>query len=268
MNRIIGDRKEKSALDEMEEVARQFNEECNEEERRKREEQERIKKAKEEKPKSERAKAPPHIFPVKAEEPVTDAEMVEGNWASCILKLRKRNLEIATAGQIAELRIKHGRDSAYYQNGGWVAENFNYLPNGDILVASQDYNPHLKYAKEATKAHIASEEFYLDDKIVAELLEAEKKGSVLLLKRKDVSDKISVDSFGKEPLTAFLGWGKDYGKFLNSCEIKEVSLYVADKQKQAFSRALWAYDLYSNSALSGSSSLNGNSGRAFGVRSS
>ena len=45
MNNLIGDRKEKSALDEMIEVAKEFNEECREEERKERIEEERRRRA-------------------------------------------------------------------------------------------------------------------------------------------------------------------------------------------------------------------------------
>jgi hypothetical protein len=221
-------------------------------------------------------KSKPQVEIANTIEPVSDAEMFEGNWAQCVAGCRAKNLEVATARQIAELRIKHGKDSIYCKNGGWVAENFNYLPNGDILVASRDYNPLLKYAEEATKAHIAGKEFYLYGGVIQGLYDEEKQGNVLLLKRKDVSDIIAVDAFGKEPLTAFLGWGKDYGEFLKGCSIENVNLYICDekyvkKQKQAFSRALWANYLYLNSALYCDSSLDlscggGSGGRVFGVR--
>lgn len=215
----------------------------------------------------------PSIAPKNSQliEPVTDAEMLEGNWAKCVAGCKSKSLEVATARQIAELRMKHGKDSVYCVKGSWAAENFNYLLDGRILVASADYNPHFEYAEEATKAHKAGNEFYLDDKVVAGLLEGVKQGKVLLLKRKDVPDKISVDSFGKEPLTVFIGWNQDYGEFLDSCGIKNIKLYVAEekyakKQKQAFSRALWAGSL--DSALYGdiNNLLFGNLGRAFGVR--
>ena len=80
----------------------------------------------------------------------------------------------------------------------------------------------------------------------------------------------------KEPLTAFIGWNQDYGEFLDSCGIKKIKLYVAEenmqkKQKQAFSRALWAdYLLCNNSALYGYSDclnfLNHSSVGVSGVR--
>ncbi|MFH1064993.1 MAG: hypothetical protein V1734_00620, partial [Nanoarchaeota archaeon] len=203
--------------------------------------------------------------------PVTDVEMFGGNWAKCVAGCKSKSLEVATAREIAELRIKHGRDSVYCANGCWAAENFNYLLDGRILVASRDYNSHFKYADEATNAHKAGKEFYLDGGVVQGLFDGTHQGKVLLLERKDVPDKISVDAFGKEPLTAFLGWNQDYGEFLNSCGIKKIELYVAGekyakKQKQAFSRALWAGDLDGGSALGGDYGLYDFDGRVSGVR--
>ena len=209
---------------------------------------------------------PVSAYEEKLVEPVTDAEMLEGNWAKCVSDCKIKSLEVATAREIAELRIRHGKDSVYCTKGSWVAENFNYLPDGRILVASRDFNPHFKYADQATKEHIANNEFYLKDEIIEGLLEGIKQGEVLLLERKNVPTTIHVDSFGKEPLTAFLGWNEEYGRFLNGCGITNVPLYIADKQNQAFSRALWAGNLNFNSALFGdNSSLNYNICRVSGV---
>ena len=82
-------------------------------------------------------------------------------------------------------------------------------------------------------------------------MEGIKQGEGSFTGKKNVPTTIHVDSFGKEPLTAFLGWNEEYGRFLNGCGITNVPLYIADKQNQAFSRALWAYNLNSNSALNG-----------------
>ena len=162
--------------------------------------------------------------------PVTDAEMLSGDWASCVSQAKANNLEIATARQIAELRMKHGRDSDYCTKGGWVAENFNYLPDGNIYIASRDFNPLFLFAEEATKAHAAGKEFFPYGGYLQGIFDAEKQGKALLLKRKDVPDEISVDAFGKEPLTAFIGWNQDYGEFLDSCGIKKIKLYVAEEK--------------------------------------
>ena len=268
MASIIGDRRE-NTLDEMEEVSRQFNKEVAEEERLERIEEERIRRKEETARKAENPKAPtkPLVTPDSGIGNITadDALIFEGNWAQCVSGCRAKSLEVAAARQIAELRIKHGKDSVYCRNGGWAAEDFNYLPSGDILVASADYNPLLRHAVKATNKHDAGKEFYLDDRIVAMLLKAEKNGGVLLLKIKDVPKELSVDAFGKEPLTAFLGWNQDYADFLNKCEIKNIKLFVADKQKQAFSRGLWVGSLGDSSAILGDSSLS-SYGRVFGVR--
>jgi len=51
-----------------------------------------------------------------------------------------------------------------------LAENFNYMPNGDILVASRRYNPILKFPEKAASVHEHGEEFYLDGDTVNELM--------------------------------------------------------------------------------------------------
>ena len=88
-------------------------------------------------------------------------EMLEGNWAKCVSDCKIKSLEVATAREIAELRIRHGKDSVYCTKGSWVAENFNYLPDGRILVASRDFNPHFKYADQATKSILQIMSFIL-----------------------------------------------------------------------------------------------------------
>lgn len=202
----------------------------------------------------------------------------QGAFDKCVDEFKAKGLEVITAKQLAEARMRGGANHAVSRSWTWLAENFNYLPNGDILVASKAFNPLLQYAsfaKMATDCHrqIPFMEFCLNDDVVGYLLEgAKQKGGVLQLRRKDIQKEvtkgISTDDFGKMELTAFLFGDKaeDYGKFLRKNEIKSVPLYVANKQSKAFSRALWAFNLYYSSALHGSSFLLNNLGRAFGVR--
>ncbi|MDI6738682.1 MAG: hypothetical protein QME12_09320 [Nanoarchaeota archaeon] len=207
-------------------------------------------------------------------------EVHEANGAfdKCVDELKAEGLEVITARQLAEVRMFGKAKHAVSSNETWLAENFNYLPNGDILVASKGFNPLLQYpsaAKMATACHVANpfREYFLNDDVVESLLEGSNhKGRVLKLKRKDVPEKIRTDEFGKRKITAFLFGDKaeDYGRFLREYGIESVPLYVVDKayaqkQGQAFSRALWASSLYGNSALYGDSSLFNYYGRAFGV---
>ena len=83
---------------------------------------------------------------------------------------KANNLEIATARQIAELRMKHGRDSDYCTKGGWVAENFNYLPDGNIYCFKGDFNPLVLFAEEATKHVLQAKSFFHTGAIYREYL--------------------------------------------------------------------------------------------------
>ncbi|MDD4877565.1 MAG: hypothetical protein PHO02_00840 [Candidatus Nanoarchaeia archaeon] len=206
----------------------------------------------------------------------------QGAFDRCVDEFRAENLEMITAKQLAEARMLGGANHAVSRQWSWLAENFNYLPNGDILVASGAFNPLLQSpsaAKHATDCHRANpfREYFLNDVAVESLQGGAKhKGKVLLLKRKDVPSNISTDAFSKEAVTAFLFGDEadNYGRFLRENGIKNVPLYVVDKahakeQGKAFSRALWADYLYYNSALYGNlSNLYDILGRAFGVRRS
>lgn len=205
--------------------------------------------------------------------------MAEGKFDTCVGKLKANGLELITARQLAEARMLYGAYHPVTLKGSWVAENFNYLSNGDILVASKAFNPLLQYpsfAKQATDCHRQRKEFYLNDDIVSYLLEGAKhKDKVLQLKRKDVPNKISTDAFSKEPVTTFLFGDKaeEYGQFLRADGIKSVPLYVVDKASakelgKAFSRVLWDSILCIDSGLFGycDLSLFYSMGRVSGIR--
>ena len=206
----------------------------------------------------------------------------QGAFDKCVDEFRAENLEMITAKQLAEARMLGGANHQVSTTWTWLAENFNYLPNGDILVASKAFNPLLQFtsaAKMATDCHRANpfREYFLSDDVVESLQEGAKhKGKVLLLKRKDVPTGIPTNAFGKEAVTSFLFGDEadNYGRFLKENGIKNVPLYVVDKayakeQGEAFSRALWANNLGDDSALYGYSDLIlYSNGRAFGVRRS
>ena len=202
----------------------------------------------------------------------------------CVDELKAEGLEVITAKQLAEARMLGGVNHPVSRKWTWTAENFNYLPNGDILVASKGFNPLLQYPVEATNCHRQNPfmEFYLSVNDTENLRRAASsdvnqamKFGVLLLKRSKVLSDIPVEAFGEEDVTSFLFGDKaeDYGKFLKENGINNAPLYVVDKahaQKQgkAFSRPLWAYGFSLNSALGGYGSLSDGDGRAFGVRRS
>lgn len=139
-----------------------------------------------------------------------------------------------------------------------LAENFNYMLNGDTLVASREYNPILKHIKQAAEVHSNGGEFYLDDTIVNELMshaetDPEKaiKSGVLLMQgwRGGLADLHYMDLptmyLEGYPLAQFLfrEFAKPYGCFLNS--LGETSIPVtavhsnyAKRQKKPFARPL------------------------------
>jgi len=81
---------------------------------------------------------------------VTDAELIPGNWAQCIAGCEAKSLEVATLRQIAELRVKHGKDSEYCTNGRWAGEGQIYTPYGRLIITPREFNPLIANAEEAT----------------------------------------------------------------------------------------------------------------------
>ncbi|MEK6864601.1 MAG: hypothetical protein AABX27_04860 [Nanoarchaeota archaeon] len=201
----------------------------------------------------------------------------EGPWDKGVSALKSKGLDAITLRDLAEARILGGANSSVSTRWTWVAENFNY-DKDDILIASREFSPLLQYPVEATECHRQGKEFYLSPNDTEKLRRAASsdvnqamKFGVLLLKRSKILSDIPVEAFGEEDVTSFLfrDKAKEYGRFLKENGIKNVPLYVVDKayvQKQAFSRALWAYCLYVNSALNGDDNLDSNSGRVSGVR--
>lgn len=200
-----------------------------------------------------------------------------GDFDKCVEELKAEGLELITAKELAEARMIGGTNSFACKNWSWIAENFNYLPNGDILFASKEFSPLLNYpslANQATDCHRQHREFYLNDEAVESLLEGTKqKGGVLYLKRKDVPLYIPSSAFGKEAVTAFLFGDEagNYGHFLNENKVKNVQLCVAGKEPQkkgkAFSCSLWIEGFNDYSTLYGCGGFSLlHSGRAFGMR--
>ncbi len=197
-----------------------------------------------------------------------DVYQFEGPWDKGVSALKSQGLDAITLRNLAEARILGGANSPVSTRWTWVAENFNY-DKEDILIASREFSPLLQYPVEATDCHRRDKEFYLSAEDTEKLRRAASsdvnqaiKFGVLLLKRSKVLSNIPVEAFGDEDVTSFLfrDKAKEYGQFLKENGIKRVPLYVvgkayAQKQDRAFSRALWANDLGSDSALDGDSSL-------------
>ncbi|MBI4441702.1 hypothetical protein HY639_06035, partial [Candidatus Woesearchaeota archaeon] len=158
-----------------------------------------------------------------------------GDFDEAYAALQKKGVQLMTAAELAEARIRAGPKHPFSTSGCWVAENYNYLPNGEILIASRDSNPILKQPKQATDAHRSGKEFYLAEAAVKELREratedVEKAftSGVLLVPRKNVKAQFPTHAFADEAVTYFLfrQQAKPYGEFLAAQGIVELPPYV------------------------------------------
>ena|SRR3989344_1657768 len=186
--------------------------------------------------------------------------------------LQRKKATLATAQQVAQARIVAGPEHNVSQHGSWVAENFVYFPNGEVVVTSAEHSPILKYAFEATAAHRSGEEFYISEEEAASLEKLAKSGEVYTLKQNE-NYQIPIKEFAKDGLARFVfgDTAADYANFLQEAGVNEVPVWLANpkqvkEQKAPFARALWV------SGLSGRSDLDGNNwslyvgGRARGAR--
>lgn len=229
-----------------------------------------------------------------------DVAMVEGNWHECVSKLKVNNLEILTMRQIAELRMKHGKESIYCTKSCQSGEGAVYMPNGDLFIVPKSMNMLLSYSQEATEAHRAGKEFCLMGmyKLLEPTLKISSKkgkitndGGILYLPRNQViPDEINVNEFGNNPLTQFLfgDLASVYGDFLKNSGIK--LFYVGSikyynlhydglsrehitSQEEAFSRSLRNGCIYEPGyahsheiSFSSKLKLSSSDGCAFGMR--
>lgn len=159
-----------------------------------------------------------------------------------VAALKNEGLELITSRELAEARMLCGAKHPVSKQWTWVAENFNYLPTGEILVASSEYNPILKNPEEAANCHRNHKEFYLNKKFAKALcdraeVDPEKaiKSGVLLLKRKPakslreaVKNEIPTTDLEENPLTHFLfrELAKPYSQFLKENGIDKVPAWV------------------------------------------
>jgi len=195
-------------------------------------------------------KSPENIKIVQAEWPLEKA----------LANLQKKGATLITAEQLAAARIRLGKDHPISMSGILVAENCNYLPNGDLLIASSDYNPILKHPKKVTPAsHPKHRVFSLDTKILKELRErAEKnpekaiKSGVLFVPKKAIKYEVPVFDLENYAITQFLfrKQAHPYWQFLSSNGTPSMPLWLdytaavyAKKQKKPFARPLCVHNL-------------------------
>lgn len=185
----------------------------------------------------------------------------DGPFAEGVAAFKEKGLSLITAYELARGRlfggVKELQKNPLNWEHTWVAESFNYLPTGEILIASRDYNSHLKNPDEAL-CYRDGREFYLGPKLKEKLRERAEadpkkavKSGVLLLPRKAVKDEIPSTALIDNPLTYFLfrDTAEPYGQFLKENNISFIPVHVVDadyakKQKRAFIRPLWIGDVY------------------------
>jgi len=199
----------------------------------------------------------------------------EGPFDTSLAEVRKNKGEIVSAKELAKLRMLGGPEHYVSQNGSWTSENYNYFPDGAIVIAKAANNPILQNPKVATDAHRVGEEFYLDEKTVealreyasSDIAEAVKRGA-LLVKRNNVKGNYVPESFGDELVPRFL-FGDEaqrYGAWLKDQGIKQVPHYVAGKANQPFARGFWLGSLGVGSNMYGYNNLVYFNGCVVGVR--
>lgn len=205
-----------------------------------------------------------------------------------IAALRREGVRLISAERLALVRVSDDPKSPFSMQGNWVAENYIYATNGDILVASGSYNPLLKNPERATDAHRAGKEFYLEDKVFEELRGIAKadpeeaiRSGVLLVMRKDIQGEIPSNRLAESPIGLFLfrQQAKPYGEWLKAQGalyevqgIRSITQWTtsedyAKKQQHHFGRALWVHGLFYRSGLGGDDQgLHDILGRVHGVR--
>jgi len=212
-----------------------------------------------------------------------------GSWDYCLQKLGgNKSLALATARQIMQDRISrytnNREDREHFSSGAWPAENFNVI-NGRIFGAREEFNPLIRYAKQATETHRANKEFYL----TSEIVDASEKPYSQLLAEIAVIDskefpnykrvidlghegthKVPTDCFGDDKTIVWLAqdakFAHKYGKeFLkDKLGFDYVEVYLPEISKADFARGFWFYALSGGSAFScGNKDLGSRNGSVF-----
>jgi len=94
-----------------------------------------------------------------------------GSFNSGLAVFEDAGLELITARELAEVRLHANPESPVTEFWTYIAENFNYFPNGDVLIASRNYNPFLKSPRDRIATSSSSEEFYLNKEVIKHLEE-------------------------------------------------------------------------------------------------
>jgi hypothetical protein len=198
--------------------------------------------------------------------------------------IRSANGNLASSYDVARARIHAGSGHSLSTYGSWVREGFVYTPEQTPLLVRESPLIEARLARDATNAHSAGKDFYLDTEIAKNFADqAEQDASKapqdrrVLRFEKATNYSIPTNRFADDVVTAFLfkDVAADYGRFLASNGIKKMPVWFADKnsvdqETMPFLRQLWllSIDCDDESDLVGDGwSLHGGS-RVRGVRPS
>lgn len=154
----------------------------------------------------------------------TAQERIEIGYMNCyfadgILRLREAGLELITAAELVEAQMlsiaqQHPAEGVLFTHellGGIpVGENYNYLPNGDLLVATRGYSPILvnvlgydKASHQRCPLLLQSPVLGLEERADRDPAKARERG-VLHVPKSALRTAYSSDALTSEPLFLFL----------------------------------------------------------------
>ncbi|MBS3088856.1 hypothetical protein J4402_03695 [Candidatus Pacearchaeota archaeon] len=192
-----------------------------------------------------------------------------GNWACCLSQLGGRG--VASTADVIKDAISDYK--GHCLGSIWTSENFNVV-GGRILSARKEFNPLIKYARQAVESQM-SREFYLTPEIVdangkpyAQLLEEiaeEDAGKPFGEKRvadfgETITHSVPTDSFADDDAIVFLTGGErlanKFGLFLRNklpeeLRLPSVMVYFMQLSDRDYSRgtSLCSLGKYSKSDI-------------------
>ena len=182
---------------------------------------------------------------------------ITGPWDEIVGRVKKDGMTVASVEDIVERRIATDRQAC--KEGAWTAENFNYLPNGKILIAKRADNPLIPDAREARLAHETHREHYLREedasrlqKIAQEDLGKEPEARRVFILHNNDSHVVTLLGLPHDELFRFLVRDKirAYRDLLKKQGARGMRIQVLDKtyvakQKAPFGKAMWFDDILS-----------------------
>ena len=198
---------------------------------------------------------------VKMQTKIQNYKRVEKAFDKSLEQLDLEGHRIITLAENARLRIQEGINSDISRNGNYTREGFLYVPGQPNKLVRK--SPILDSPVEATQAHRYGNEFYISQEQLEQVI-----GSGFY-ELQDKTFYIPTNRFKEEGLTVF-AFGttegknlnqdqrdaEEYGLFLKEAGIKEMPVWLVDRdyvnrQKGPFARQLWFDGLDSGSSLNG-----------------